>query len=198
MPQSETSTIAIPEDAHATSDAHHKPKEQPHITLPPGVDHTHGQNLTLTRTRTHDSHNETRPDLSFPFGTTDLNRGGFTNEYRAVSESGYMPADLALRPVPSRIYRLPQALSDPEKVRELKQMKLVTWKEDDPEEEERQRRAAIAARMAKLGGARVGMGPPVFGRKPDVPKKPEVRKEEETKLEQSGTLRFRLGDVCVY
>ena len=134
MPQSETSTIAIPEDAHATSNAHHKPKGQPHITLPPGVDHTHGQNLTLTRTRTHDSHNETRPDLSFPFGTTDLNRGGFTNEYRAVSESGYMPADLALRPVPSRIYRLPQALSDPEKARELKQMKLVTWKEDDPED----------------------------------------------------------------
>ncbi|KAF5340129.1 hypothetical protein D9758_013144 [Tetrapyrgos nigripes] len=47
--------------------------------------------------------------------------------------------------------------------------------EPDPEEEERQRRAAIAARMAKLGGARVGMGPPVFGR-PMVPKKPEVMK----------------------
>lgn len=36
--------------------------------------------------------------------------------------------------------------------------------EDDEEEQERQRRARIAARMAKLGGARVGMGPPVFGR----------------------------------
>ncbi|KAF8963016.1 hypothetical protein BDZ97DRAFT_1065786 [Flammula alnicola] len=38
----------------------------------------------------------------------------------------------------------------------------------DPEEEERQRRAAIAARMARLGGARLGMAPPVFGKKPPV------------------------------
>lgn len=38
--------------------------------------------------------------------------------------------------------------------------------EVDEEEKERQRRAAIAARMAKLGGARVGMGPPVFRRPP--------------------------------
>ncbi|TFY73652.1 hypothetical protein EWM64_g10360, partial [Hericium alpestre] len=53
-------------------------------------------------------------------------------------------------------------------------------KEDDPEEEERARRAAIAARMARLGGARVGMAPPVFGRKPDVPaKKPIVQKKDE-------------------
>ena len=36
----------------------------------------------------------------------------------------------------------------------------------DPEEEERQRRAAIAARMARLGGARVGMAPPIIGKKP--------------------------------
>ena len=40
--------------------------------------------------------------------------------------------------------------------------------EVDEEEKERQRRATIAARMAKLGGARVGMGPPVFGRPPAV------------------------------
>ncbi|KAK1226638.1 assembly of actin patch protein [Marasmius sp. AFHP31] len=43
----------------------------------------------------------------------------------------------------------------------------------DPEEEERQRRAAIAARMARLGGARVGMGPPVFGR-------PTIKKRDST------------------
>jgi len=42
----------------------------------------------------------------------------------------------------------------------------------DPEEEERQRRAAIAARMARLGGARVGIAPPIFGRKPEVKPKP--------------------------
>ncbi|KAL6308247.1 hypothetical protein BKA93DRAFT_764065 [Sparassis latifolia] len=50
----------------------------------------------------------------------------------------------------------------------------------DPVEEERQRRAAIAARMARLGGARVGMSPPVFGRKPEV-KKVETHKDEEEK-----------------
>lgn len=36
----------------------------------------------------------------------------------------------------------------------------------DQEEEERQRRAAIAARMARLGGAHFGMGPPIFAPKP--------------------------------
>ena len=51
------------------------------------------------------------------------------------------------------------------------------------EERERQRRAAIAARMAKLGGARVGMaGPPVFGRPvgaaPRVTSPPSFPKEE--------------------
>lgn len=40
----------------------------------------------------------------------------------------------------------------------------------DPEEEERRRRAAIAARMARLGGARVGMGQPVFGVRPESKK----------------------------
>ncbi|CAK5282558.1 unnamed protein product [Mycena citricolor] len=39
----------------------------------------------------------------------------------------------------------------------------VDESERDPEELERERRAAIAARMSRLGGSRVGMGPPVFG-----------------------------------
>ncbi|KAF8885672.1 hypothetical protein CPB84DRAFT_1865160 [Gymnopilus junonius] len=53
--------------------------------------------------------------------------------------------------------------------------------EANPEEEERQRRAAIAARMARLGGARVGMAPPVFGKKPPVrrPTQEDVPKPEE-------------------
>lgn len=58
--------------------------------------------------------------------------------------------------------------------------------EPDPEEEERQRRAALAAKMARLGGARVGMGPPIFGKKPDIPPKKIPSKdarEEETKAE---------------
>jgi myosin tail region-interacting protein MTI1 len=42
--------------------------------------------------------------------------------------------------------------------------------ENDVVEEERRRRAAIAARMARLGGARVGLAPPVLGKKPLVPK----------------------------
>ena len=55
--------------------------------------------------------------------------------------------------------------------------------EPDPEEEERQRRAALAARMARLGGARVGMGPPIFGRKPDVPPK-KIQREEPKVVEE--------------
>jgi len=51
---------------------------------------------------------------------------------------------------------------------------------DDPEEEERQRRAAIAARMQRLGGARIGMAPPVVAPKPHI-RRPSVPKEEETK-----------------
>jgi len=55
----------------------------------------------------------------------------------------------------------------------------------DPEEEERQRRAAIAARMARLGGARLGMAPPVLAKKPPVPvRKPtreDVPKQEDRK-----------------
>lgn len=48
----------------------------------------------------------------------------------------------------------------------------------DPEEEERQRRATIAARMAKLGGARLGMAPPgMYGSArppPPVARKPDA------------------------
>ena len=62
-------------------------------------------------------------------------------------------------------------------------------KEADPEDEERQRRAAIAARMARLGGARVGMAPPIFGKKPDVPPKkvdtPKVVEPKEEAAEPS-------------
>ncbi|KAG5646032.1 hypothetical protein DXG03_004634 [Asterophora parasitica] len=57
--------------------------------------------------------------------------------------------------------------------------------EVDREEEERQRRAAIAARMARLGGARVGMAPPLFGK--PAAKKPEPSEElkPETPLVQN-------------
>jgi hypothetical protein len=53
----------------------------------------------------------------------------------------------------------------------------------DPEEEERQRRANIAARMARLGGARLGMAPTVLGKKPPVrrPTREEVPNTDESK-----------------
>ena len=51
---------------------------------------------------------------------------------------------------------------------------------EDPEEEERQRRAAIAARMQRLGGARIGMAPPVVAPKPPI-RRTSVQKEEEPK-----------------
>jgi hypothetical protein len=55
--------------------------------------------------------------------------------------------------------------------------------EVDPEEEERQRRAAIAARMARLGGARVGMAPPtVFGKRPPPPPKKRSSVSEDAGL----------------
>jgi hypothetical protein len=47
----------------------------------------------------------------------------------------------------------------------------------DPEEEERQRRAAIAARMARLGGARLGMAPPVVAKKPPMPIRKPTRED---------------------
>ncbi|CDO69885.1 hypothetical protein BN946_scf184884.g44 [Trametes cinnabarina] len=56
--------------------------------------------------------------------------------------------------------------------------------EPDPEEEERQRRAALAAKMARLGGARIGMAPPIFGRKPDIPPKKLSKPEEQPKTEK--------------
>jgi hypothetical protein len=48
----------------------------------------------------------------------------------------------------------------------------------EPEEEERERRAAIAARMARLGGARFGMAPPIFAPKPVVRKSEPAPPEE--------------------
>jgi len=73
----------------------------------------------------------------------------------------------------------------------------------DPEEEERQRRATIAARMAKLGGARLGMAlPGMFGSArppPPVAKKPEAlrvptAKESEAQGKYSLVLiNFRVG-----
>lgn len=67
----------------------------------------------------------------------------------------------------------------------------------DPEEEERQRRAAIAARMARLGGARLGMAPSGLAKKPPVPiRKPtreDVPKQENREEPQTITLEGNIS-----
>jgi hypothetical protein len=68
--------------------------------------------------------------------------------------------------------------------------------EHDPEEAERQRRAAIAARMARLGGARVGMAPPVFGKKPLV-KKTDPPRDEETQSPESKPTSSSSDRECI-
>lgn len=91
--------------------------------------YTEGQELHNPR-----SHDENLPDISFPFITTDINRGGLTNEYRAFTKDGYVDADHALRPIPTHVSDIPGDLKDPEKAARLRDVKLVTWLPDDPED----------------------------------------------------------------
>lgn len=60
----------------------------------------------------------------------------------------------------------------------------------DPEEEERQRRAAIAARMARLGGARLGMAPSGLANKPTIPIRKATREDvpKQESREESQTI----------
>ena len=109
---SETSTVVYPEYIPST-----------------GCEDDSAQNNVL-----HPSHDPNRPDLSFPFATTNTQQGGFTDEYRTISRTGYIPASTALRPIPSRSSVTPPALRDPEKLRNLNQTKLVTFVPDDPED----------------------------------------------------------------
>ncbi|KAL7283861.1 hypothetical protein ACG7TL_003301 [Trametes sanguinea] len=120
-PHSETTTVEAFDD---TATAVEKPAPG-HVRLSVGPGE-HGHNPP--------SHDPDRPDLSFPFQTTDIDRAGFTDEYRVTSKTGYITADLALRPVPSHYHKLPAVLADPEKALRLKQVKLVTWYENDPED----------------------------------------------------------------
>ena len=79
-------------------------------------------------------HDPNGPDLSFPFQSTNIEEGGFTEEYRVVSRTGYVPADRALIPIPSHLPQFPPAVTDPEKARELKDVKLVTFVPNDPQD----------------------------------------------------------------
>lgn len=63
--------------------------------------------------------------------------------------------------------------AEPKPEDEQKNAEAPETEEPSPEDEERDRRAAIAARMARLGGARVGIAP-VYGSKPVIPPKPKL------------------------
>jgi multidrug resistance protein len=80
-------------------------------------------------------HNPNAADLSFPSQTTNTHEAGFTDEYRAITRKGTIPADKALKPIPSRATGpVPPVLQDAEKALALKDVQLVTWKENDPED----------------------------------------------------------------
>ncbi|THH29580.1 hypothetical protein EUX98_g4603 [Antrodiella citrinella] len=80
------------------------------------------------------SHDRDEVDLSFPYGTTNVAEGGLTDEYRVTSETGLVSADLVLRPIPSHFSAIPTVLQDPEKAKHLRDVKLVTFLDSDPED----------------------------------------------------------------
>ncbi|KAI0782198.1 MFS general substrate transporter [Abortiporus biennis] len=91
--------------------------------------------VVLSRPHRARSHDPNQPDMSFPFQTTNVAEGGFTDEYRVTSATGYVAADSnALRPIPSHVSETPAALRDPEKAAQLEKVKLVTWLDNDPED----------------------------------------------------------------
>ncbi len=93
------------------------------------------------------------------------------------------PVPPPLAPKPKK-WEIPSALEAAESAAPAPAPAPVTRKESDPkeeaategaedkqpneEDEEAERRRAIAARMARLGGARIGLGPPIYGKKPVV------------------------------
>jgi hypothetical protein len=80
------------------------------------------------------SHDPASPDLSYPSQTTDP-RAGYTNEYRATTHTGLVTADAALTAVQSRASNTHTKLNDVEAAKEFgKGVKLVTWKDNDPED----------------------------------------------------------------
>ncbi|KAA1467121.1 MFS general substrate transporter [Dentipellis sp. KUC8613] len=106
------------------------------------VDRVDHAPLSSTQTLTDDfsqgviipiSHSISRPDISYPFATTDVLRDGITEEYREVSEAGFVPMKGALHRAPTRNAHQPLA-EDPELAKSLKDVKLVVWKPNDPED----------------------------------------------------------------
>lgn len=78
------------------------------------------------------------PDLAFPYLTTDMSRGGITQEYRIETREGFIPANDAeygLQPMRSRattIHGDRFVLHDKEKGG-MGEKKLVTFQEGDPQ-----------------------------------------------------------------
>ncbi|ORY35073.1 putative membrane transport protein [Naematelia encephala] len=77
------------------------------------------------------------PDLAFPYLTTATSRGGFTEEYRAETQRGYISfddPDLGLQRTRSRATTLHrQATLRDTELGDISEKKLVSWKTDDPE-----------------------------------------------------------------
>ncbi|KAF8832646.1 hypothetical protein HHX47_DHR1001329 [Lentinula edodes] len=104
-------------------------------------------------------------------------------------------------PAKSPVSESNKALGEPDSLEVEAQSHIETEgggeEEVDPEEEERQRRATLAARMARLGGARVGMGPPVFGgpayKKPQP--KPEPKSEVPSKEDVSEPVKSEVVET---
>ncbi|KAI0682794.1 MFS general substrate transporter [Cytidiella melzeri] len=81
------------------------------------------------------THDPNAVDLSFPFQSTNIDEGGFTDEYRVLSKTGFIPADKALHPIPSHLpNHTPHVYEDPEKARALKDVQLVTFVPNDLED----------------------------------------------------------------
>ncbi|EIN10762.1 hypothetical protein PUNSTDRAFT_132837 [Punctularia strigosozonata HHB-11173 SS5] len=72
--------------------------------------------------------------MSFPAAVTNIKVGIMTDEYRLFTAEGYIRGKEALHPVPSCLLRTPTVLAHTEKVMKLKDMMIVTWKEDDPKD----------------------------------------------------------------
>ncbi|WRT63125.1 uncharacterized protein IL334_000028 [Kwoniella shivajii] len=101
----------------------------------------HGQGEPLGRSVTSGTTASRRhvPDLAFPYITTDISRGGITDEYRTETRQGYISMDdpdNGLRPVQSRLSTLHGdrfVLHNDKEKGGLGNKKLVTWLEKDPE-----------------------------------------------------------------
>ncbi|WWC90273.1 uncharacterized protein L201_005206 [Kwoniella dendrophila CBS 6074] len=111
-----------------------------------GDRHNHGgEELKRTISSGSTASRRHAPDLSFPYITTDIDRGGITDEYRTETKKGFISLDdpeNGLKPIQSRLSTLHgdkfalhnnKGKKDEEKGESLDKKKLVTWLENDPQ-----------------------------------------------------------------